>query len=295
MTQSVNRIQTQSQNEVNRNNIEFKSKIKYPFMMIPVEIEKMELDVYARAVYQRVQYRAGGHSSHFESQENMAKALFISTRQIMRKMKELEEKKMIHVEKRGRNKDGHFLTNVVTLLDPLEWAYPHHVTHSHTAMCTTVTPPCDSQSHITRSQEELDLNLTINAAEQKRGVVIQDQRGEKQKPATVVKAKEPDKVKRPRYPSTMKTWDKKSEDERMDTVLNMAVDAHRLAVDRRRAAPAPFNDFPDVLLPIIKNHKIELIKDFFTYLKRENLGCDIRKLEQAIKGFEIKILQRDAL
>lgn len=253
--------------------------------MVPIEIEKMELDVYARAVYQRIQYRAGGHSSHFESQENMAKALFISSRQVIRKIKELEEKNMIHVEKRGRTKGGHFLTNVITLLEPSEWFYPHHVTDSHTAMCTTVTPPCDSQSHITRSHDQLDLTFNYNAAA---GEKSETKAKPSFKQSAATKQKEATLIKRPpsRAPKTkMKTWDKKSEDEKMDAILHRAIDAHRLAVDRKKAKHYPFDDTPDLLLPIIEKYGVETIKEFFDYLKQENLGCDIRRIEWAIDNF----------
>jgi DNA-binding transcriptional MocR family regulator len=253
-------------------------------MMIPIEIEKMELDVYARAVYQRIQYRAGGHSSHFESQENMAKSLFISTRQIMRKMKELEEKKMIHIEKRGRNKDGHFMTNLVTLLDPSEWDFPHRVTVSHTAMRTTVTPPCDSQSHITRSQEELDLNLTINAAGAQQTAPKQV-RNTSSIPSDR-RSLPPDKRTRPPSKRKMKLWDEKSEDEKIETLWNQANDAQRLGTDRGAIRYFPFKDIPDLLLPIIKTHGLETVKKFFDYLQKETIGCDIRSLDWALENFK---------
>lgn len=252
-------IKTQRESSVNSSAIEFRSKIRYPFVMIPVEIEKMELDVYARAVYQRISYRAGGHSSHFESQENMAKALFISTRQIVRKIKDLENKHMIHVEKRGKSKGGHFLTNVITLLDPSEWMYVHHVTDSHTATRLTVTPRGDSQSHITRSHDQLD--PILNAAAQK--------------PTAAVKRCRPPSKK-------MKLWEEKSESEKTDTLYNMCKDAHRTAIEQRKAQPYPWDDIPDMLKPMITGYGIQKIKDFFDRLKTEGRGCDVRKIAQEI-------------
>src|SRR5580693_5554254 len=102
---------------------EVRSEIKYPFTMVPHQLEKMKLDAYTYRIYQRILYRANGPNSqgHFESQENMAKEILISTREIRRKIKILEQMKMVKVEKRGRNKDGHFMTNLITLLDIDKW------------------------------------------------------------------------------------------------------------------------------------------------------------------------------
>ena len=129
--------------------IEVRSEINYPFTMVPHQLEKMKLDPYSYRVYQRILYRANGPKSqgHFESQENMSKEISISPREIRRKIKLLEGLNMIKVEKRGRNRDGHFMTNLITLLDLDKWGIKdnietsvqiHHGTHSPTAGGLTV-------------------------------------------------------------------------------------------------------------------------------------------------------------
>lgn len=254
---------------------EYRTKIKYPFLMIPVEVEKMGLDVFERSIYQRITFRAGGNSSHFESQENMAKALFISMRQIIRKIKSLEQKKMIEVEKRGKNKDGHYLTNIITLTEFTEWIYPsHHVTHSHTAMCTTVTPPCDSQSHITRSQFNQISLLTINAAIEQPAAEIENKVKKEKKPTWKPK-------------SSSKIWGEKSEEEKIQTLIQMTTNAQRKAVTQKKAHFYHFDDIPDLLMPIIKLHGNEAVKLFLDKLCEERRGCDVRRLgAEIIRGMD---------
>lgn len=129
------------------------------------------------------------------------------------------------------------------------------------------------------------------------GVVIQDQRssdpGSDKDPSYAPSYKNPSILnaaaqktaakKKGRAPSKMKTWEDKSEIEKMDCVLHKAIDAHRTAVERRKAKSYPFDDFPDLLQPLLKKHGVEIARDFFDSLKNE--GCDVRKLAVAMKEF----------
>ncbi len=262
--------------------MEFKSKMEFKFTMIPKKLEEMGLKPLTHRVYSRIAYRAYGEASqgHFESQENMAKSIFISVRQIRRELKILEKCQMIQVTIGGKNKWGHFIPNLIEVLDLSEWIPVssdmtdshmgdiHHRTHSPAAIGLTVPPRADCVADITRPQKELDLNLTINAAVQ-------------QKPAAIKKEKRP--TWKPS--SKMKTWFEKTDDEKRDTILNMAVDAHDLAIEKRRAKYFPYNDVPDVLGPLLTEYGIDKSKEFFEWLKNENRGCDVRKLSKAMKQF----------
>src|ERR1700744_917004 len=80
-----------------------------------------------------------------------------------------------------------------------------------------------------------------------------------------------------------KTWENKSEEERMDSVLNMTCDAHRLALEKdKRVMPYPFNDIPDLLNPLIKLHGLEAIKSFLDKRRDEKRGCNVRILKDEI-------------
>jgi len=259
--------------------MEFGSEMQDPFIRLPRVIEEIGLKPLTHRVYTRIAYRAFGVASqgHFETQENMAKAIFISVRQIRRELEILEKRQMIRITNRGKNKWGHFIPNLITVLDISAWIRvsndvtdshmdkSHHRTHSPAAGGLTVRPRADSQADITRSQNELDLKLTINAVEQKPAAV------KKEKKATW------------KPTSKMKTWDEKSEIEKMDCVLHKAIDAHRAVVERGRAKPYLFESFPDVLAPLIQEHGIEKAKEFFDAIKEG--GCDVRKLSKAMKQF----------
>ena len=127
--------------------MEFNSEMKYPFIMLPVKIEEMQLKPLAHRVYTRIAYRAFGKSSqgYFETQENMSKAIFISVRQIRRELKFLEQCRMIKIIVRGKSKTGHYLSNLITVLDISQWMNPIakfedniHRTHSPSATGLTV-------------------------------------------------------------------------------------------------------------------------------------------------------------
>ena len=134
-------------------------------------------------------------------------------------------------------------------------------------MGLTVPPREDSQSDITRYQFELDLILT-NAAE-----------------------KQPAAKKKGSQLRKKKTWEEKSEEERMDSVLNMTCDAHRLALEKdRRVTPYPFNDIPDLLNPLIKLHGLEAIKSILDKRRDEKRGCNVRILGlEILRGVDDKL------
>lgn len=83
--------------------------------------------------------------------------------------------------------------------------------------------------------------------------------------------------------SKMQLWENKTEDEKWDTVLNQAADVHRTAVERGKAKGKPFNDFPDLLKPVIKEYGVEKVREFFEDIKEG--GCDIRIVDKMLKRF----------
>lgn len=81
----------------------------------------------------------------------------------------------------------------------------------------------------------------------------------------------------------VKTWDEKSDSEKTDTLYNVCKDAHRTAIEQRKAQPYPWDDIPDMLKPVIAGYGIQKVKDFFDKLKTENRGCDVRMLSREIE------------
>jgi len=103
-------------------------------------------------------------------------------------------------------------------------------------------------------------------------------------PAAVKKIEKPKQEKKSSWKPApkIKLWVNKSNEEKMDTVLNKAVDAHRTAVERKKAKPAPFTDFPDVLEPVLKEYGVEVVREFFDFIDG---GCDIRIVARELRKF----------
>lgn len=83
--------------------------------------------------------------------------------------------------------------------------------------------------------------------------------------------------------SVSKSWEDKTDNEKMDTLVSNACDLHRIAVYRRKAAPFPFCDAKDKVKPLIAHHGLEIIKQFFFEMIQRNVGLDLRHLEFSLK------------
>jgi len=148
----------------------------------------------------------------------------------------------------------------------MEW---HHATGGSGIVRQGVVAQCDRGSGTVRHNIPSDLlNIPLNAAAQKT-------------PA----------VKRVRPKNKMKIWADKSESEKMDTVLNLAVEAHRTAIVQKRSKPYPFEDFPDLLKPILEKYGVEKVKEFFEAIKSE--GCDVRKLTKTMDEFVSPVISTE--
>ena len=106
------------------------------------------------------------------------------------------------------------------------------------------------------------------------------------KSATAKKIGKPKQEKRAvkKYSSKIKSsWEDKSEIDKMESVLHKAMNAHRAAVERGKAKLYFFDDFPQVLRPIIQEHGVDKVRAFFDWIEG---GVDIRRLNWALHRFE---------
>ena len=80
-----------------------------------------------------------------------------------------------------------------------------------------------------------------------------------------------------------KTWEEKSYDEKLSVIDDLARDSIRKALTCRKAQPFNFDNVPDLLLPILEVHGIEIVKNFFDMNK--NRAFDIRNIENEIETY----------
>lgn len=96
---------------------QMKSRIEYPFVMIPTKIYEINLPPIELAVLTRIMFRAGKSSNCFESKASIAAACGISVRRLSDALMLLEDAKIIEVES-GKAKGK---TNVITVTEPAQW------------------------------------------------------------------------------------------------------------------------------------------------------------------------------
>lgn len=81
-----------------------------------------------------------------------------------------------------------------------------------------------------------------------------------------------------------KLWVDKNDEEKFLSLLEMAKDSHTGGVQQnRRIKPYPFDDFPDLLEPLVKKYGTETMKDLFDYGKAMRRGLNVRWLEGEIE------------
>lgn len=96
---------------------QLKSRIEYPFVIIPAKIYEINMSPIELAVLTRIIFRAGRLSSCFESKASIAAACEISVRRLSDALELLEEAKIIEVES-GKSKGK---TNTITVTEPAQW------------------------------------------------------------------------------------------------------------------------------------------------------------------------------
>jgi hypothetical protein len=96
---------------------EMKSRIEYPFVMIPTKIYEINLPPIELAVLTRIIFRAGKSSNCFESKASIATSCGISVRRLSDALMLLEDAKIIEIES-GKNRGK---TNRITVNEPAQW------------------------------------------------------------------------------------------------------------------------------------------------------------------------------
>lgn len=140
------------------------------------------------------------------------------------------------------------------------------------------TTPCRTVRHKVPVFKDPSLTPSLNA-DQKPAAAEIENKVKKEKKSTW----------KPKSSLKAKTWEGKSEEDKINTLMNMTRDAHSDAVRQRSARPFPFDDIPDLLMPIIKLHGNEAVKLFLDKIKGERRGCDVRRLgEEIIRGMDDK-------
>jgi len=220
------------------------------------------------AVYCRICMR--GHKSVcYESIKNMALGCCTSERSVYNALSKLTSLNMINIES-GKNTGK---TNNIKLVIYENWIKldvqvstscipPLHLLHTPSAPpAYQVGTTCRHNStRINRTTYEDSFNAAATQS-------------------TAVKEK-----KRYLLKNSSKLWNEKNDEEKFESLLNMAKDSHAGGVrQNKRIKPYPFEDFADILHPLVKSYGYEILKELFDYGKKIRKGFNVRWLEEEIK------------
>ncbi|MBX9838571.1 MAG: hypothetical protein K2X69_09700 [Silvanigrellaceae bacterium] len=263
------------ENNKNSKKIEIISKRKDPFIFLDVEIEDMDLDPYTYRLYARYVFRARNNDKgHFECQKKLESILQMSERKIRDCTKILQSLNMIEIVKKIRSDKGHFSSNVIYLTDKSEWK-PNKINnnldqrhHMPTASGTTCRRPAAPHA------DKLDHNLTrsqfnyFDAVEKIETV---------QKNETAPKKKNKKKIS---FKTSPINWIETSTEQKLDILLEKAIDAHVMGVKKKFFKPYNFDYFPMILKPFYDKYSLDLIYNFYNYAIINNAAIDVRNSEK---------------
>ncbi len=265
--------------------IEVRSRIRDPFILLDAKIEEMSLDPYSYRLYARYVFR-GRNSSHFECQKNLESILQMSERKIRDCTKKLQSLSMIEIEKQKRTEYGHFSSNVIYLTDPSDWKFNKKEEkddddtgrhHMPSAVGTTCRPPSAPHAgkldpKLTRSQFN-NFDAEKNLETQTESEVIKKETAAKEINLSPKKSRKLSFKK-------AKTWEDTNEDKKLNLLLNLSCDAHRLGVKQKLFSPFDFDLFATLLKPFYEKYNLDLIHDFYNHAKENKAAINVRESEE---------------
>lgn len=225
------------------------------------------------AVYCRICMR--GHKSVcFESIKNMALGCCTSEASVKRALLKLTSLNMVKIQS-GKNRGK---TNDIKLVPYENWIkIIQEVGHTELPGRSHRPTPSVTLSYLV-GHTELHNSTRINRT------TYQDSFNAAAMQSTAVKEK-----KRYLLKNSSKLWHEKNDEEKFESLLNMAKDSHAGGVKQnKKIKPYLFEDFADILYPLVKSYGYEILKELFDYGKKIRKGFNVRWLEEEIKEMFVK-------
>jgi hypothetical protein len=227
------------------------------------KLNPIEISVYCRICMR-------GHKSVcYESIKNMALGCCTSEASVKRALLKLTSLNMVKIQS-GKNRGK---TNDIKLVPYENWIkIIQEVGHTELPGRSHRPTPSVTLSYLV-GHTELHNSTRINRT------TYQDSFNAAATQSTALKEKNRDLPK-----NKSKIWNDKNEDEKFESLLNMAKDSHAGGVKQnKKIKPYLFEDFPDVILPLIKLYGHDTLKELFDYGKEIKKGFNVRWLEYEIK------------